>query len=499
MQNFNDIDKTLLAKRLVLETSYKTFLKWNFKQTTNQSFIFSYHHDVLAEAFQGVLDLKIKKLAVFIPPRYSKTEMVKQFCACGFARNPSSNFIYTSYSDALALKCSKEIRDAVTHTKFQELWHMPMKSDTKAKKLWETESDGGLYATSFGGPITGFGAGKLDGYKSLTQWLFNGALIIDDPLKAQDRHRKIALQDVVDYYTGTLPSRFNSTDTPCILIMQRLHPQDLGGWILENEKDDWTIVTLPAINEDGTALWPQKHSIEELDKLKKNNEMFSSQYMQQPIKLGGNLIKPIQFRRYIELPFLKKRFITADTALKDKEHNDYSVFQCWGVGHDNFLYLIDLWRGKIKSSDLKEKFIDFWNKHNSRDWEVRQYGHLTCAYVEDKASGTQLIQEAQAEGRIPVQDIQRSRSKLERVLDILLPRMASGFVHIPQEADWIHDFVTECEDFTAEMSHKHDDQIDPMVDAVEIGSEGAGVDDTGILNNNIDRKILNRKAKHRRR
>lgn len=498
MMNFEDIDKTQMAKRLLLESDFATFTRWNFKQTTKQSFIFSSHHKILTNAFQKVLDLEVKKLAVFIPPRYSKTEIVKQFCSCGFARNPASNFIYTSYSDSLALKCSKEIRDSITHDKFQELWHVKIKYDTNAKKLWETEEDGGVYATSFGGPITGFGAGKLDGYVSKTKYKFNGALIIDDPMKAQDRHRKIVLKDVIDYYTGTLPSRFNSTSTPCILIMQRLHPEDLGGYIIANELEDWTILTLPAINEDGTPLWEQKHSIEELNKLAINNEMFSAQYLQQPIRLGGNLIKSAQFKRYTDLPFLKRRFITADTALKDKEHNDYSVFQCWGVGHDNFLYLIDLWRGKIKSSELKEKFKGFWNKHNGM-FNVRQYGHLTCAYIEDKASGTQLIQEAQAEGKIPVQDIQRSRSKLERVLDILLPRLASGYIYIPQEADWMHDFLTECEDFTAEMSHKHDDQIDPLVDAVEIGSKDGSIDDAGILNNNVDRKIIsNRKIKRRR-
>lgn len=495
--NYNE--KTLAAKRVMLERDFKTFMRWNFKRATGQSFILGEHHSLLAQAIQDVLDLKTHKLLITIPPRYSKTEVIKQFCAAGFARNPSSNFIYTSYSHRLALKSSGEIKALITHDKYQELWPIKIKYETRAKELWETEDDGGVYATSFGGPITGFGAGKLDGYKSKTAYEFNGALIIDDPIKTQDRHRKIARQEAIDYYTGTLTSRFNSTKTPCIMIMQRLHPEDLAGYVLAEEEDDWVVLNLPAIKENGDALWPAKHNIEELNKLAKNNEMFSSQYMQQPIKLGGNIIKPALFKNYGELPFLRKRFITVDTATKEKEVNDYSVFQAWGIGHDNYLYLIDLFRKKLKYGDLKTRFIAFWNKHNCM-YDNKQYGYLSCAYVEDKSSGTQLIQEAQAEGKIPVVPIQRNRSKIERVVDILLPKMASGFIQVPLDAPWLADFYSECEDFHPDMSHKYDDQIDPMIDAVEIGSQSVNTDDGGILNSNIEKKsrVLSRQRKRRR-
>lgn len=493
-----NFDKTRAAKRLMLESCFKTFTRWNFKQSTKQKFSFSHHHAILAEAFQKVLDGIIKRLKIEIPPRYSKTEFVKQFCAAGFARNAESNFIYTSYSDALALKCSKEIKDAIQHEKFLDLWPIKIKQDTKAKKLWETTAGGGMYATSFGGPITGFGAGKLDSYKSKTQWEFNGALIIDDPLKAQDRHRQVARDEIKDYFDSTLPSRFNSTDTPCILIMQRLHPDDLAGHIEETEGEDWTTIKLPAINLDGTPLWPEKHSIEDLDRLARNNEMFSAQYMQEPILLGGNMIKTEMFKTYIELPYLKRRFITVDTAQKEKEHNDYSVFQCWGVGHDNYIYMIDQHREKMEYGKLKTRFIAFWNKH-LKMFDERQYGYLTCAYVEDKSSGTQLIQESKAQGKIPIAEIQRNRSKLERVVDILLPRLASGFIYVPAEAPWLHDFFSECQEFNSDMSHKHDDQIDPMVDAVEIAANELNIDSEGIINNNISRKRKTKKKKVRRR
>jgi len=486
------------AKKKILETDYLTFLRWNFRQSTKQSFLLNGHHKILGDAFQNVLDGKIKRLMINIPPRYSKTEMVKQFCSNGFARNPASSFIYTSYSHKLALKCSNEIKASIQNDSFRKLWNVRIKFDTKAKELWETTQDGGIYATSFGGPITGFGAGKIDNYVSPTDYSFNGALIIDDPLKAQDRHSKVERDKVIDYWTDTLPSRLNSTDTPIILIMQRLHPEDLAGYILATEGNKWEVIKLAAINPDGTALWPDKHDLMDLEDLKKSNEMFQAQYMQEPILLGGNIIKPSMFRFYRDLPYLKRRFITVDTAQKDKEQNDYSVFQCWGVGHDNYLYLIDQLRGKFLYNELKNRFVAFWNKHLKQLNEA-QYGHLTCAYIEDKSSGTQLIQEAKFEGKIPISEIQRNRSKLERVMDILMPKLESGFVFVPEEVEWLNDFFVECEEFNAGMSHKHDDQIDAMVDGVEIGSKEIQDNGTEVMRSNLDRQVLRNKVMRRRR
>lgn len=489
------------AKKKLLESDFLAYTRWTFKQTTKQSFILGEHHKIMASALQDVLDGKIKRLKIEIPPRYSKTEFIKAFCAAGFSRNPASNFIYTSYSHKLALKCSKEIKEIITTEAFNKLWPIKIKWDTKAKELWETTADGGIYATSFGGPITGFGAGKLDGYKSATEYNFNGALIIDDPMKAQDRHSKVVREEVIDYWTGTLPSRLNSTSTPIILIMQRLHPEDLAGYIDEEDKEvqRWTTIRLPAIKEDGTPLWPAKHSIEDLELLAKNNEMFSAQYMQAPITLGGNIIKPVMFRSYREIPAMKKRYITVDTAQKDKEQNDYSVFQCWGVGQDNYLYLLDQVRGKFLYNELKIRFVAFWAKHLYLLNE-QLYGYLTCAYVEDKSSATSLIQEAKAEGKIPIVAIQRNRSKLERVLDILMPKLESGFIVLPEDAPWLSDFFVECEEFNASMSHKHDDQIDAMVDGVEIGSMDIKSTHSDVFNDNLNRHILkNKNIKRKRR
>ena len=155
--------------------------------------------------------------------------------------------------------------------------------------------------------------------------------------------------------------------------------------------------------------------------------------------------------------------IYADTAQKTGERNDYSVFEVWGLGIDGKLYLIDMLRGKFEAPDLKRKAIDFWNKHKS--FFVGTHGQLRKLKVEDKASGTGLIQEIKRDGAIPVEGIQRNKDKYTRVLDIL-GYIESGYIMLPNECSWISDFIDECESFTADDSHIHDDQIDPMCDAI---------------------------------
>jgi predicted phage terminase large subunit-like protein len=140
------------------------------------------------------------------------------------------------------------------------------------------------------------------------------------------------------------------------------------------------------------------------------------------------------------------------------------VFQCWGKGEDNKIYLLDMIRGKWEAPDLKRAAIDFWVKQKAiTDSALRQMK------VEDKASGTGLIQDLRRGGpgqpSIPIVGIERHKDKLTRVMDVTT-YIECGSVCLPPEAAWINDFIAECEAFTPDDSHAHDDQIDPMCDAI---------------------------------
>lgn len=320
------------------------FTRYCFKKKTGRKFVIGEHHKLIAAALDRVLRGECRRLIINIAPRYGKTELaVKNFIAAGLAINPQAKFIHLSYSDNLALDNSEEVRDMVQEQWFQEIFpEVQIKKDSRGKKKWYTTDGGGVYATSTRGQITGFGAGLVDddlsperladlsetdaeGLASENEFLpiwekgkkFGGAIIIDDAIKPDDANSELLRDKVNERYDNTIVSRVNSRDTPIIIIMQRLHPNDLCGYVMENEPGEWEVLSLPCIKADGTALWPHKHTIEELRKLwLRNKVVFESQFLQDPKPIEGLLYKSL--RTYKSLPPgewpLKAVIDTADTG-----------------------------------------------------------------------------------------------------------------------------------------------------------------------------------------
>ncbi len=179
---------------------------------------------------------------------------------------------------------------------------------------------------------------------------------------------------------------------------------------------------------------------------------------------GKAIFDSSKFKRWEVLPKdITHMVIYGDTAQKEKEANDYTVFQCWGYSPTIGAILIDQIRGKWTSPIMRQKFIDFYNKHSAFDYE-KSYS-LRCAKIEDKSSGTGLIQEIAANSNIVIEAIPRFVDKITRALDIL-PQIAMGNVWIPMSAEWVSDYTKEFDEFTSDLN-THDDQIDPTMDAVK--------------------------------
>lgn len=484
------------ADRVLCEDSHLYFTRRFFKPRMGFKFSVNWHHEYIAWAIDEVIKGNIKNLVVNVPPGAGKTELTTNLIARGLALNPRSRFLYLSYSQTLVEDVSATARNIVKSEEFQKLWLVDISTDTDAKSNWKTNVDGfaagHVYAASMGGQVTGRRAGTLDNG-------FTGAIILDDPLKPEDAFSKTTRDKANRKILNTVNSRKAKSDIPIILIMQRLHTEDPTGFILlGNLPSEFTLISIPALIDDDyistlppqiqklvpecerdnlgrQSYWPQKETLESLLQLEKgggdkdgvkiSKYTFSSQYMQRPTMLGGDIIKGAWFGRYPHqaLPPIKYRKIYADTAQKTKEHNDYSVFECWGYGGDNKIYLIDLIRGKWEAPELKQNAIDFWNKHKAI--QSPSIGILREMAVEDKASGTGLIQDIRKEAKIPIKPIQRNTDKLTRIMDVL-PMLESGYIMLPDESPWVSDFISECESFTANDTHDFDDQIDPMIDAI---------------------------------
>lgn len=467
MREFNAKERKAAAEMARADLFF--FSRWMFLHRKGFAWMRAAHHKLLCDALMRVFRGECKRLIINIPPRYSKTELVLNWIAWCLGLVPDSEFILTSYSGGLATNNAWVARELIQHEAYQEVFpNTALRTDSTAKGEWRTTANGIVYASGAGGTITGYGAGKH-------RPGFGGAIIIDDPHKPDEATSDVMRQNVIDWFQNTLESRKNDpSNTPIILIMQRVHEKDLAGWLLSGGNGEhWDCIALDAICETandplgrsiGDPLWPEKHTTEMLELMKAaNSYVFSAQYQQRPAPLGGGIIKGEWFRRYRVLPRMVYRKIFADTAQKTKEHNDYSVFQCWGKGVDGYAYLIDQIRGKWEAPELKRRAVDFWNKHLAAD--ASEVGALRAMGVEDKSSGTGLIQDLAMSSSIPVHGIEREKDKLTRVMDVT-GYIESGRVYVPEESPFTSAFIAECEAFTPNDSHEHDDQIDPMVDAI---------------------------------
>ena len=275
------------------------FTRWMFANRRGYTWQQAAHHKTVCDALTRVFNGECKRLIINIPPRYSKTEIVKNFVGWALGHYPDCEFIYTSYSGRLAAASSWDVRGLVQEPEFQAIFPaVQLRDDSKAKDEWRTTAGGIVYAVGSEGTITGYGAGKL-------RPGFGGALLIDDPHKADEARSDTMRQNVIDWFQNTFESRKNSPDTPIILIMQRLHESDLAGWLLAGGNGEkWEHVCLPALQEDGTALWPEKHSVEELRRMEAASPYtFAGQYQQRPAPAEGGIFKPDQIQVIDALPY----------------------------------------------------------------------------------------------------------------------------------------------------------------------------------------------------
>lgn len=414
----------------------------------------NWHQERICEALEQVYIGNTRRLIINIPPRSGKTEIaVKAFMAWTLGLEPDSEFIHASYSKRLATANAYDVRAILQSEAYQEIFPwVALQEDSKAKDEFRTTLGGIVYATGSDGTITGYGAGKM-------RPGFGGAIIIDDPHKAAEATSDLMRKNVIDWYQNTIASRLNKPETPIIVIMQRLHEEDLAGWLLAGGSGEaWQHLNIPARMDDGSSFWPQQFPADMLDRLEATSSyVFAGQYMQRPAPLGGGIFKT-EWWRFLDVPpIVKWRAIYADTAQKTKEQNDYSVFQCWGKTLDGQICLLDMVRGKWEAPELETMARAFWAKHHA----AQNAGPLRAFKVEDKVSGTGLIQKLKREG-IPIIPIERNIDKVTRAMDAA-PYVQSGNVIILSNIAHLSDFLAEASTFP---NATHDDMIDAAMSAI---------------------------------
>lgn len=368
--------------------------------------------------------------------------------------------ICASYGQDLADKLARDCRTLMGSSWYQELFPTRLSGRTSVSDFTTTQQ-GGRMSTSVGGVLTGRGADLI---------------LIDDPLKPDDALSESQRTAVNDWYQNTLLSRLNDKETGCIIIiMQRLHQDDLVGHVLEREH--WEVLSFPAIAEEdmvhqiesplgnrlfirrpGDILHPERESRETLANIRRNigEYNFVSQYQQTPTPPGGAMIKT-NWLRYYETHELPNRFLRIvqswDTANKAGELNDYSVCTTWGV-EGRKRYLLHVFRKKLNYPDLKRAVVDL----------AREYSAYNVL-IEDKASGVQLIQELERElhSTVTAYKPPPGTDKIMR-LHAQTDLFENGLVYLPKDAPWLADYINELTGFPGT---KNDDQVDSTAQALD--------------------------------
>lgn len=339
MQQFDE--RELGASRILSYNDLYFFSRWMFLRRRGYPWMRAPHHKQICDALMRVFNGETKRLIINIPPRYSKTELaVVNFIAWALGRVPDAEFIHASYSSTLAVNNSVQIRNMVQHEDYRAIFPDVVLAE-ESKAHWKTTAGGVMYATGTGGTITGFGAGKH-------RPGFGGALILDDLHKADEARSDTMRQNVIDWFQNTLESRKNSPETPIVVIMQRLHEEDIAGWLLRGGNgEEWEHLCLSAIQEDGTALWPEKHDIETLHRMEQAAPyVFAGQYRQQPAPPDGGLFKPNELLFVPVIPAGNIRWLRGwDFAATDKD-GDYTAGARIGALDDGRFIIAHIERGQ---------------------------------------------------------------------------------------------------------------------------------------------------------
>lgn len=253
---------------------------------------------ILIDVCNALLRGEKNNYIINLPPRLGKSRYLCAYLiAYTFGITPRAEFIYTSYGEDVTKNHIREVMAIMTSKYYKSIFGSIMEEENKSWKLIKTKAGGVLKASHLGGVFTGFGAGlkQKEG--------FTGCLILDDPHEAISAFRPKVLEQAFTKFTTSIISRLNRDDTPIIVIGQRVSDLDLHALLLEKYAyKNWIHITLPALLEDNTSIFPETYSVESLKNLEAEDPItFWSQYQQKPIALIGCIFKLEYFKYYDDL------------------------------------------------------------------------------------------------------------------------------------------------------------------------------------------------------
>jgi len=491
-----------IQQRNKYEDNLYEFLKGGWRYIDPAKFQPGWHLEAICEHLEAVTYGQIKRLVINIPPRSSKSSVVSvAWPAWTWAQQlnelyplagPRVQFLTSSYASTLSMRDSVKMRRLIESPWYQEQWgdRFYLTSDQNTKMRFENNYQGYRLSTSVDGTTTGEG-GTI--------------IIVDDAHNANETESDTVRKGVLSWWDEVMSTRLNDPNTGAyVVVMQRLHQEDLTGHIITRERNDWTWLMLPMeyesdrhcttyVNgiefwsdprtEDGELLCPVRFSRESVEKLKRSLGPYgaSGQLQQAPVPRGGGIIHE-EWWQHLENPLDNSKppnyphcdFVVAslDTAYTEKEENDYSALTIWGVFKDVHgnpkICLIYAWKERLDFNDLVEKVIDSCTVDKKKNPRASFRFPIDLLIIESKAAGLSVYQEIerrigfQAKFGIQLFDPKKYGDKTARLYSIQ-HIFSSGMVYVPFVAPLGYLWATELiQEVAMYPKAPHDDLTDSM-------------------------------------
>lgn len=384
------VEQRNYARKLECEEDGLYFSRYFFKQRTGGKMIVAPHHEVIQSTLDRVIDGEINRLIINVPPGYTKTELATiNMMGRGIALNNRARFMHLSYSHNLALLNSSTARGMIKSKAYQAMWPMSLRDDADSKAMWWNEFGGGVYASSAAGQVTGFRAGHME-----SGW--QGALIIDDPVKPDDAYSEVVRDGVNNRFNETIKSRLAVETTPMIVIMQRIHYNDLSGYLLRGGSGEkWHHLNLPVIIDntlpyevlypenthaipidhglDDGWLWPFKHNESHRVALFSHRRTAEAQYMQRPRRFNedGALWNEALISAAHEMVIRQEKtrtVVAIDPQASNSDESDETgivVGSSYGFGDKATFSLDGDYSGKFSPAGWAKKAIFAYENHGA--------------------------------------------------------------------------------------------------------------------------------------
>lgn len=327
----------------------------DFTEYTNPLYRAADHHHAICDKLEAVERGDIDRLMIFMPPRHGKSELAsKRFPAWALGRNPLRQIIAASYNSDLASDFGRNVRNIVNEPEFGEVFPgVSLAPDSHAANRLNTNAGGSYIAAGVGTAVTGRGA---------------DIALIDDPFKDREEADSERRRDLVwDWYRSTLFTRLMPGGS-VVVICTRWHEDDLAGRLLEHDGKQWDILSLPAIDEAGQALWPKWYDLPTLERIKATigPREWSALYQQRPQPDEGTFFQRAWFKEWDKLPGCSY-YGTSDYAVTDGD-GDYTVHRVWGIDAEGTLHRVAGWRGQTTSDIWIEQKLKLIKKYKPFAW-----------------------------------------------------------------------------------------------------------------------------------